>query len=179
MEGTCPSNKLTESDKGDSLVLFAALMGEAIGAILVRQEEGAHPLPFSGSMHMDDTYLWAESLPFLQKQVQQVESSLSQEGLRINGQKTECVCSHPCTGATITVGGQTMQVQGPSHNIKVLGATFTMSSFVSVLNASMQQKARVTLACNKSTFRGKDTLAHKATMSDVLIRPAALWGCGT
>ena len=41
----------------DSPVLFAALMGESIGDILARREEGDTSLPFSGSMYMDDTYL--------------------------------------------------------------------------------------------------------------------------
>ena len=100
-------------------------------------------------------------------------------GLHINGDKTECVCCHQCAGETILVGGQTVQIQGPNHGIKVLGATFTMGSSVSVGIAAMQQKARATLACNKSIFRGKGTMSHKATMSDALIRPSALWGCRT
>ena len=134
-----PQTNEVRQGSPDSPVLFASLMGEAIGAVLEKQEEGTHPLPFSGSMYMDDTYLWAESLPFLQSQVKTVEELLSVEGLYINGEKTERVCSHPCDGETITVGGQTVQAQGPNHHIKVLGASFTMSSSVSVVIASMQQ----------------------------------------
>ena len=89
----------------DSPVLFAALMGKAIGAILEHTDEGEHPLPFSGSMYMDDTYLWSESLPLLQRQIQEVEARLATEGLHINGEKTECVCSHERAEETIRVGG--------------------------------------------------------------------------
>ena len=128
---------------------------------------------------MDDTYLWAESLPFLQQQIRQVEQRLAIEGLHINGDKTECVCLQPKPGETILVGGQTVQVRDPNHPVKVLGAPLTMSSAISVTSATMQQKARAALAGNKATFRGKGSLGHKAIMSDVLIRPSALWGCGT
>ena len=124
---------------------------------------------------MDDTYLWAESLPFLQQQIRKVEQRLAIEGLHINGDKTECVCSHPKPGETILVGGQTVQVRDPNHPVKVLGAPLTMSSAISVTIATMQQKARAALAGNKATFRGKGSLGHKAIMSDVLIRPSA---CG-
>ena len=154
----------------DSPVLFAALMGESIGDILACGEEGETSLPFiSGVMYMDDTYLWAESLSFLQQQIRKVEQRLAIEGLHINGDKTECVCAHPKPGETILVGGQTVQVRDPNPPIKVLGAPLT---------ATMQQKARAALASNKATFRGKGSLSHKAIMSDVLIRPSALWGCG-
>ena len=163
----------------DSPVLFAALMGESIGDILACREEGENSLPFSGGMYMDDTYFWAESLSFLQQQIRKVEQRLAIEGLHINGDKTECVCSHPKPGETILVGGQTVQVRDPNHPIKVLGAPLTMSSAISVTIATMQQKARAALASNKATFRGKGSLSHKAIMSDVLIRPSALWGCGT
>ena len=54
--------------------------------------------------------------------------NLSVEGLHINEEKIECVCSHPCAGETITVGGQTVPVRGPDYHIKVLGASFKMSS---------------------------------------------------
>ena len=128
---------------------------------------------------MDDTYFWAESLSFLQQQIRKVEQRLAIEGLHINGDKTECVCSHPKPGETILVGGQTVQVRDPNHPIKVLGAPLTMSSAISVTIATMRQKARAALASNKATFRGKGSLSHKAIMSDVLIRPSALWGCGT
>ena len=128
---------------------------------------------------MTRTFGWAESLQFLQSQVIQVEEALAVEGLYINGDKTECVCSHLFGDATITVGGQTVSVKGPSHVIKVLGAIFPMGSSVSILTASMQQQARAVLASNKATFRGDGALSHKAAMADILIRPAALWGCGT
>ena len=72
----------------DSPVLLAALMGESIGDILACREEGENSLPFSGGMYMDDTYLWAESLPFLQQQIRKVEQRLAIEGLHINGDKT-------------------------------------------------------------------------------------------
>ena len=163
----------------DSPVLLAALMGEAAGPILARKGECTHPLPCSGSMYMDDTYLWAEPLSFLQSQVQQVEAALAKKIFFINGDKTECICSHPSPGSAITVGGQTVSVQGPTHAIKVLGATFTMGSSVSVLIATMQQKAKAMSKYHKATFRGNGTLAHKAALSDILTRPSALWGCGT
>ena len=140
----------------DSPVLFAALMGESIGDILARREEGDTSLPFSGSMYMDDTDLWAESLSFLQQQIEKVEQRLTDEGLHINGDKTECVCSHHGPGETILVGGQTVQVRDPGHPIKVLGAPLTMSSSVSVIIATMQQKARTALACNKLHSGGQD-----------------------
>ena len=150
-------------------------MGEAIGPNFSRTESCPQPLPCSGSIYMDDTYLWAEPLGFLQSQVDQEKEALATEELYINGDKTECVCSHQALDAEISVQGQTVPVQGPSHAIKVLGATFTMGSSVSVLIASVQQKARAVLATNKATFRGDGTLAQKAKMSDVLIRPTALW----
>ena len=124
---------------------------------------------------MDDTYLWAERLEFLQIQVSEVETALAKEGLFTNGDNTECACSHSCPNAEMEVGKQHVKVQRPTHTIKVLGAS--MGSSVAVTIAAMQQKMRGVLAANKSAFRGKGTLAQQAKMADVLIRPAALWGC--
>ena len=63
----------------DSPVLFSRLMGEAIGPILATIEDTPHSIPCSGSICMDDTYLWAESLEFLQKQVEKVETALAKQ----------------------------------------------------------------------------------------------------
>ena len=151
-------------------------MGEAIGTILAGREDTPQAIPCSGSIYMDDTYYRAESLDFLQKRVEKVETALAREGLHIIGEKTECVCSHACEGAGIRVGGQQVPLQGPGHVIKVLVANFSMGCSVSTIIAAMQQKAAGVLAANKAIFRGHGTLANKA---DILIRPAALRGCGT
>ena len=85
------------------------------------------------------------------------------------------MCLFTCT----EWGGQQVPVRGPAHTIKVLGATFSLGSSVATIIAAMQQKARGDLAANKAIFRGQVTLEDKAKMADIIIRPAALWGCGT
>ena len=52
---------------------------------------------------MDDTYLWSLSVEHLQHIVQEVEKALEVDGLKINGGKTQCICSATHEG-TVTVG---------------------------------------------------------------------------
>ena len=66
----------------DSPVLFAGLMGDAIGPIL--GGEGDNPIPKCRGICMDDIYLWAEPLQFLQTQVSRVEQVLAKGEFCIN-----------------------------------------------------------------------------------------------
>ena len=106
-----------------SPVLFASLVADRLGGILRTKEKCRQPLPTSGGSYMDDTYLWSLTVEHLQNTVQEVEKALAVDGLKVNGDKTQCICPVAQQGE-VTVGGKQVDVAGPDYMIKVLGANF-------------------------------------------------------
>ena len=116
--GTPQSNGFREGSP-DSPVLFAGLVADRLHEILTERESTHLPLP---------TSLHGRHLPLVAHQSTsaghswRVESALQQDGLRINGGETQCICSQQGQGE-IQVGNQQVQIQGPEASMKVLGAT--------------------------------------------------------
>ena len=77
----------------DSSVLFASLVADRLGGILQKKETCSQPLPTSAGATMDDTYLWSLTVEHLQNTVHEAEKALAMDGLKINGDKTQCICS--------------------------------------------------------------------------------------
>ena len=63
--------------------------------------------------------------------------------------------------------------------MKVLGAHFAMGGSVPMLIAHIQQKARAAWFSNRHIFKARGKVEVILSLIDILIRPAALWGCGT
>ena len=138
----------------DSPVLFAGLVADRLQDTV--RGETVLPLPTSGGLYMDDTYLWALTKEHLRDTVKRVEQDLLQDGLLFNGGKTQCVCSQSGHG-TIMVSGRTVTIQGPDTSMKVLGAHFSMGGSVPMIIAHVQQKARAAWLPNKHIFKAQES----------------------
>ena len=86
--------------------------------------------------------------------MQEVEQALALDGLKINGDKTQCISSAD-QQVKLTVGGKHVDISGPDFVIEVLGANFSLEGRAPLIIACMQQTAR-------------------AVLLDTLIRTAAL-----
>ena len=116
------------------------------------------------------TPIWALTVEHLQSTVQEVEKALS-----MNGDKTQCICSVAQQGIVV-VGGQTSRHRWPGQRRQGPGSEFF--HWV-VIIAYMQEKARAVWHANRHVFRAGGKCKDILALLDTLVRPAALWGCGT
>ena len=110
-----------------SPILFSLKAGQildnAFGSQATAPTVQGQPAPphGGGQLFMDDTYLWATSLPRLQSMTKDVEQRLETNGVRIQPEKTQFIESHADnTPSKLAIGGQTIQAKPPDTAISVL-----------------------------------------------------------
>ena len=130
-------------------------------------------MPYQDVLFMDDCILWSRGVQGLEQRVRQLMVVLSEYGLKLNGAKSQLLCSPFWTGAQhIMVSGEKVQA---SSEIEVMGLPMRVGMTTSELIAPLIARARSKFWSLQHVFRSRTSIRGRLRTLATVVGNSALW----
>ena len=162
----------------ESPALFAMVAEVCLAEASERFRWGSMGEVFPGMPHqdvlfMDDCILWSRGVQGLEQRVRQLMVVLSEYGLKLNGAKSQLLCSPFWTGAQhIMVSGEKVQA---SSELEVMGLPMRVGMTTSELIAPLVARARSKFWSLQHVFRSRTSLRGRLRTLATVVGNSALW----